>query len=178
MLNYYHRAFIFVLDHHPDIQEAIEEKLHRFITDPSSRTKISQDQLEIILALSIVSHKVKFNQLIKPYLEELHDRNVQLIAKKMAAFENLDESKTSPDYFKEIYSHCTEGFNLLMYFAYFNRYVIMKETDDRHLDSLIDEYDKRYSRLYYKIEDNMQGAIKKIKTIDTYQKFYKYMKMS
>jgi len=32
----------------------------------------------------------------------------------------------------------------------------MKDTKARHLDSLIEEYDKRYSRLYSKIEDSLQ----------------------
>lgn len=173
MLLYFHRAFLFVLDHHPEIQEQIENILQQFIQVEQNRTQVKLAELPTILALSTVSKKINFDDLVGPYLDELHDRNVFLIMKQKQDFDKLTDTELSNDYFNQVFESVREGFDLLQFFHYFNHYVIMKETKARHLESLIEEYDKRYSRLYSKIEDNLQQKIKNILKVRTYGQFYK-----
>jgi hypothetical protein len=152
----------------------IEETLISFVKNIEHRTKSHLNELEIILALSTVSRKVNFDEISKVYIEELHDRNVTSILKRMPDFSELTDQQTSVAYFNQAFDISREGFDLLLFFSFFNHYVIMKETkNQRHFNDLISEYDKRYSRLYYKIEDELQNKIKSILTIKSHAGFYK-----
>jgi hypothetical protein len=124
------------------------------------------------MALSTVSKRVYFDELIQPYLEELHDRNVFLAIKDKPQFDELTEAETNENFFHQVYRSCRAGFDLLMFFNYFNHYAIQKDSNVRHFDDLVEEYDKRYSRLYHKIEDALQAKIKQIINIHSYRDLY------
>ena len=100
MLLYFHRAFLFVLEHHPEVQQAIEEKLLHFVKNEQMRTQFHLPELEQILALSTVSRKINFDDIVPLYIEELHDRNVFLIMKLHKEFDQLTEEQVSKEYFQ------------------------------------------------------------------------------
>ena len=64
------------------------------------------NELEQILALSTVSRKVNFDEIVAIYIEELHDRNVFKIMKNHNTFDQLTEEQVSKDFFKGIYESC------------------------------------------------------------------------
>lgn len=91
MLLYFHRAFMFMLDHHPEVQDRIETILQDFIRVEENRTQVKLSELATILALSTVSKKLNFDDIVSYYIDELHDRNVYLIMKNKKDFDQLTE---------------------------------------------------------------------------------------
>ena len=175
MLMYFQRAFMFVLENHPQIQRQIEQMMKDFVSDPEMRTRMKLPKLEIILALSTVCHSINFADILEPYIDELNDRNVYVSMKNQGDFNQITEEQTSDQYFRTTYNTVKTSYHLLMFFQFFNNFVINKDSNDRHFEALINEYDKRYSRLFHKIEDAIQIKIKAIQGIASFPNAYEML---
>lgn len=61
MFVYFHRAFLFLLEEHPNVRNELETILKNFIEDENFRHKSKTNDLGVILALLSVSQSFTFN---------------------------------------------------------------------------------------------------------------------
>ena len=177
MLNYFHRAFLFLLEMHPQMQFELEKTLERFINDEEFRGKEQTIDIGMILAMVTVSKKFRFADIIKPYFHERLVRNVFHIIKEVPEFETLNDQTYNQAFANRVFGQSEKGWKVIMFFAYYNNYIIDKNQDHRDLEPIIEEYDKRYSRLYYKIEEELQKEVTVIKTVDNFNAFFEKVGM-
>lgn len=173
MLNYFHRAFIFMLDQHPQVQYELENQVERFINDDDFRNKDNTPDLGMIVAMVCASRKFRFSDIIKPLIKEKLARHVFWVLKEVPEFENITDENFNQQFIEKVFKATEGGWRLLMFLAYYNNYIIDKNQDKRDLDEIVEEYDKRYSRLYYKIEEELQREVDSIKLVTNFNDFYK-----
>ena len=172
MLNYFHRAFIFMLEAHPQVQFELEQTIERFINDEEFRGKDSTTDIGMILAMVTVSNKFRFSDLVKPYFEEKMVRNVFHIMKEIPTFETLNDEIYNQEFAQNVFGKTDNCWKLIMFFAFYNNYIIDKNQEKRDMSAIVEEYDKRYSRLYYKIEEELQKEVDSIKLISNFNSFF------
>ena len=172
MLNYFHRAFIFMLDHHPQVQNQLEKDVEQFIHDEGFRNKDNTPDLGVIPAMVCASRKFTFQNIVKVLIEEKLARHVFFVLKENPEFENINDEIFNAEFAKKVFKATEGGWRLVMFIAFYNNYIIDKNQEIRNLDLIVEEYDKRFSRLYYKIEDVLQEEVSKIKNVDNFNDFF------
>ncbi|CAI2366739.1 unnamed protein product [Moneuplotes crassus] len=173
MLNYYHRAFVFVLEHHPEMQFKLEQTIENFIHSEKFRGKENTPDIGMILAMICVSKKFTSKDLIKAYFEEKFTRCVFHIIREIPEFETLNDETFSQEFAQNVYENTKNSWELMMFFSFYNSYIIDKNQGKRDLSPIIEEYDKRYSRLYYKLEDEIQKEVEYIKSVSNFNDFFR-----
>ena len=172
MLNYFHRGFLFMLEQHPQMQFKLEKQIELFMNDDDFRGKDQTPDLGIILGLLCGSRKYRFQDVIKQLLNEKLARHVFWILKEVPDFENISDQNYNQEFAEKVYKATEGGWRFVMFMAYYNNFIIDKNLENRNLDAIIEEYDKRYSRLYYKIEEELQKEVDSIKAVNNFNDFF------
>lgn len=79
----FHRVFLFLLDHHPNVKQEIETKIADFIQSEEKRHKNFTPDIGILMALLSVSERHSFESIKQPLLMESLDRKVLWTSKKV-----------------------------------------------------------------------------------------------
>ena len=84
------RLFFYFLEKHPQIQESIETKILEFVSNPEKRHKDTCKNLLDYQIMALLSKKVDYTKFKEAYCDELLDRQVLWILKKIPEldFEN------------------------------------------------------------------------------------------
>ncbi len=72
----FHRAFLFLLDAHPNVRTELETKIKNFIEDESKRHKNHTPDLGILMAMVSVSQHYSMEQIKHDLVFEGLDRKV------------------------------------------------------------------------------------------------------
>ena len=172
MLNYFHRAFLFMLEQHPQVQFKLEKQIELFMNDEEYRSREKTPDVGMILGFLCASRKYRFPDIIKQFLNEKFARNVFLIMKEIPEFENISSQNYNQEFAQKVFKASENSWRFVMFMAFYNNFIIDKNLDKRNMDIVIEEYDKRYSRLYYKIEEEIQKEVDSIKNIDNFNDFF------
>lgn len=79
----FHRAFIFLLDAHPNVKQEVEQKIKNFVDNEEMRNKDNTPDLGVLLTLISVSEVYSIEQIKQAYIFEALDRKVLWTSKKV-----------------------------------------------------------------------------------------------
>ena len=126
------------------MNEKINERLEKFISEPKYRIKDVLPSLGDMLSLITVSSKFQWKDLVKFYLAEQMDRQVFWILKDLPELEkddpNIDEEKMDVTY-----KSGEVGFCITMFYSYYIGSILKKEKTT--LANLIKHEDDHYGRM-------------------------------
>mmetsp|Transcript_28885 Transcript_28885/g.27790 ORF Transcript_28885/g.27790 Transcript_28885/m.27790 type:complete len:108 (+) Transcript_28885:1003-1326(+) len=86
----FHRAFIFLLDQHPNIKNELETSIKNFVESEEKRTKDYTPDLGVLLTLLSVSEMYNFDQIKQSFIFESLDRKVLWTSKKVPNLLNIE----------------------------------------------------------------------------------------
>jgi len=159
------RLFHYLAVKDEKIQQEIDTRLEKFLSDPDSRLKYSGKcpNLGDILVFATLSSKYRFADLLKPYLEERLDRSVFWMLREMPEldFENqklknrgkVDEKQRM----KVCFTTAKTSFHLDLFFLHLNNTIEKRAgSSPKSLDALATALDKNQGCLDKELENAFQ----------------------
>jgi len=122
MLLCFHRAFLFMLDHHPNVRKEMELKIKNFIESEDARHKQVTPDLGVFLAMVSVSEQFTFDQVRQSYVFESLDRKVLYMSNtvpELLDIENKDLDETRANKTFEATCLTNKGFRIQLFFSFF-----------------------------------------------------------
>ncbi len=169
---HFHRLLLYHVQEHPELGKMIDDRVRRFMTSESARSKTATPNIGEFLPLVSVS-KYAWKDVVRAVVLETLDRNSFWIKMKHPTLANLKIK----DQGREVQSwQCSKvGLQLLMFHSYFLQNVVDKSANQT-LQDLAHQYDIRYGRPTREMQDKMQLAVFDIQKCSGYMQFFKYVK--
>lgn len=149
----FHRAFMFMLDSHPNVKQDLETRIKNFIESEEYRHKNHTPDLGVLMACLSVSEKFSIEQIKQALLFESLDRKVLWTSKKVPQLleilkKDLDEANCKLSFETNLQSH-----QLMLFFYFFINQLLERGQGAKDLNEIKKEYDNRLCRLDPKIEE-------------------------
>mmetsp|Transcript_23300 Transcript_23300/g.17729 ORF Transcript_23300/g.17729 Transcript_23300/m.17729 type:complete len:287 (-) Transcript_23300:2601-3461(-) len=106
----FHRAFLFLLDKHPNVKADMENKIKDFVESEEKRTKDYTPDLGVLLTLLTVSETYCFDQIKQNLIMESLDRKVLWTSKKVPDLLNIETNPLTEERAKESFDCNKQSF--------------------------------------------------------------------
>ncbi|CDW80044.1 ubiquitin-conjugating enzyme family protein [Stylonychia lemnae] len=168
----FHRAFLFLLDHHPNVRHDLEVRIKKFIESEECRHKKHTSDLGVLMACLSVSDNHNIESIKQVLLFESLDRKVFWTMLKVPEYANIEQNPLTAQGLKDSFNLNQKSFQLQLLFHFFVSQLLERGQDVKDFNDIKSEYDKRYCRLDPKIEEAFQKEIKAIQKVDSYEEFF------
>jgi len=172
-----YRAFRFMLDLYPQVQENLENLLGRFISEPTFRLKENTSSLGDLLTYSILSHKNALKDLLIPYIDESQDRSIFWMIKLLPELEELINSSDIDDVRAKVcFKAGIVGHQILLFYSYLNNKILFKTA--KSSDDIKKRLDEDYGNINEDELFSHQKKIKEILKIESFKNYYEFLEMT
>ena len=173
-LCYFYRLFGLLMDKHPELYEPIETTLTNFKSEEKFRVKDYTANLGDMLSKLTISKKLKWSDIVGPFLEEQMDRQVFWIVKDIPELEKMEnDTEIDDDRINVSFRSTIVGFHLTLFFAAFINKVVHREGRTR--EQLFKGMDEMYGRLTEGEEEMLQKTCDDIRKVNDYYGYFKML---
>ena len=170
----FHHMLLGFLEEYPEIQEWAERKLSEFIEEEQCRIKKNTGDLGQFITLLGISEKYKWEDLKRPLLDELFDRNVKWLGPHLADLK-WDDPKIHGDMVSrmriiETFQHTTTSQRLVMFHVAFLKIFVERYESKRDIKGM---YDRSYGRPSEDMRKKIQVATKEIQAAGNWIEFFR-----
>ena len=115
----FHRAFIFLLDNHPNVKQEMETKIKNFIENEEFRHKNHTSDLGVLMTFLTVSEVFSIEQIKQVLIFESLDRKVLWTSKKVPQLLDIENKDLDDVRAKQSFEANLQSFQLMLFFYFF-----------------------------------------------------------